>query len=464
MVLPQIAHNTMIGMKDWLLRLHLVFTARARRTHRRRLAGALVPVLALGLAACGPGEGSTVADVECAPDNDGLVLPDGFCAAVVADSLGPVRHIAVDDDGDLYAALRQVSGGGGIVALRDTDGDGRADVEERFGTSGGTGIGLRDGYLYFAPDTAVWRYAFEGEDELVPGGEREVVVTGLPDQRSHAAKPFAFDGEGNLYVNVGGPSNACQEEARTPGSPGQDPCPQLERQGGIWRFAADALNQTQEDDGMRYATGIRNAVALDWNDRASSLYAVQHGRDQLNQLWPDLYTEEESAELPAEEFFKVDEGDDFGWPYCYYDWLEDDQKELAPEYGGDGAEVGRCSDAEDPIAAFPGHWAPNDLVFYDGDQFPESYRGGAFIAFHGSWNRTPRQDGYQVVFVPFDGDMPSGDYETFADGFAGDGDWRPPTPGEAEHRPMGLAVGPDGSLYIADSVQGRIWRVVYRGA
>ena len=434
----------------------------------RSLTGLLMFVMAVSLAACGQAEstGSTAAsasNVECATDNDGLVLPDGFCAAVVADSLGPVRHIAVNDNGDVYAALRQVSGGGGVVALRDTDGDGRADVEERFGESGGTGIGLRNGYLYFAPDTSVWRYAMT-EGELVPTGEREVVVSGFPEQSSHAVKPFAFDGSGNMYVNVGAPSNACQEQGRTPGSPGQDPCPQLERHGGIWQFNADQLNQTQVDDGQRYATGIRNAVALTWNDNASSLYVVQHGRDQLHMLWSDLYTQEQGTQLPAEEFFKVDEGDNFGWPYCYYDWVDDNQKELAPEYGGDGSEVGRCSQFEDPIETFPGHWAPNDVLFYTGDQFPAQYRNGAFIAFHGSWNRTPRQAGYQVVFVPFDGDMPSGDYETFADGFAGEGDWRPETPSDAEHRPMGLAVGPDGSLYISDSVKGRIWRVVHTGS
>lgn len=430
-----------------------------------------VPVLLvmgiLGLAACGGQEDETeaasVADVECAPDNDGLVLPDDFCASVVADSLGPVRHITVNENGDVYAALRSVSDGGGIVALRDTDGDGTADVEERFGTSGGTGIDLHNGYLYFAPDTAVWRYEL-ADDELVPAGEPERVVSGLPDQDSHAAKPVAFDGAGSMYVNVGGPSNACQEEARTAGSPGQDPCPQLERQGGVWQFSDDALGQDQVDDGVRYATGIRNAVALAWNGAANSLYAVQHGRDQLNQLWPDRYTEEESTELPAEEFFKVDEGDNFGWPYCYYDWVDSDQKVLAPEYGGDGSEVGRCSEFEDPIVAFPGHWAPNDLLFYSGDQFPAQYQNGAFIAFHGSWNRSPRQDGYIVAFVPFEGDMPSDDYETFADGFAGEGDWRPENPGDAEHRPMGLAVGPDGSLYISDSVQGRIWRVMHTGS
>ncbi len=408
-----------------------------------------------------PPPAANASNVVCADDNGSLTLPDGFCASVVADSLGTVRHLAVNDKGDVYAALRGEPDGGGIVALRDTDGDGTANVEERFGVSGGTGIGLHNSYLYFAPDSAVWRYQLN-EGELVPTAEREVVASGFPAQRQHAVKPFAFDGAGAMFVNVGAPSNACQQEMRTAGSPGQDPCPQLERQGGIWQFADSQLGQMQQEDGTPYATGIRNAVALAWNDAAEQLFVVQHGRDQLHMLWPERFTQQEATDLPAEEFFAIDEDDAFGWPYCYYDGQQD-QKVLAPEYGGDGDAIGRCSEFEDPIVAFPGHWAPNDLLFYQGDQFPDRYRNGALIAFHGSWNRTPRQDGYIVAFVPFSDGSPSGAYETFADGFAGEGDWRPERPGDAEYRPMGLAVGPDGSLYISDSQQGRIWRVVYRG-
>ena len=396
----------------------------------------------------------------CDPTASGLDLPDGFCAIVVADTLGRGRHLTVAENGDLYVALREMSGGGGIVALRDTDGDGAADVEERFGESAGTGIDLRNGYLYFAPDTAVWRYAL-AEGELVPTSEPETVVGGFPEQSSHAVKPFTFDDEGHLYVNVGGPSNACQEQSRTPGSPGMDPCPQLELQGGVWRFYADSVGQRQTAED-RYATGIRNAVALDWNSAAGNLYVAQHGRDQLKSLWGDLYTQEESSELPAEEFLLVEEGSDSGWPYCYYDQFQE-QKVLAPEYGGDGEEVGRCADKNVPLTAMPGHWAPNDLLFYTGEQFPERFRNGAFIAAHGSWNRAPLpQRGYKIVFVPMGEDgRPTGDYETFAEGFPGVETVE--SPNDAEYRPTGLAQGPDGSLYISDSAKGRIWRVVYTG-
>ncbi len=183
--------------------------------------------------------------------------------------------------------------------------------------------------------------------------------------------------------------------------------------------------------------------------------------DQLHQLWPDLYSVEQGASLPAEEFLLVNRGDDFGWPYCYYDPFRN-KKVLAPEYGGNGEKIGRCDKYQDPILAFPAHWAPNDLLFYTGGQFPQRYRGGAFIAFHGSWNRAPLpQQGYKVVFVPFAGKMPSDKWEDFATGFAGAE--KISTPAEARYRPMGLAQGPDGSLYIADSEKGKIWRVIYRG-
>ncbi|MFW5656305.1 MAG: PQQ-dependent sugar dehydrogenase [Bacteroidota bacterium] len=388
----------------------------------------------------------------------GLTLKEGFSAMVVADNLGRGRHIAVNDNGDIYVSLRQENKDGGVAALRDTTGDGKADIIRYFSEHAGTGIGLYKGYLYVGPDYGVYRYKMTN-GQLVPDSEAEAIATGFPDQGQHAVKPFTFDDEGNIYVNVGGPSNACMEETRTKGSPGMDPCPQLERQAGIWRFKAEELNQDQVADGYRYATGIRNAVALDWNHANNTLYVVQHGRDQLHQFFPDIYTEQESADLPAEEFFLVEEGSDFGWPYCYYDQLQD-KKVLAPEYGGDGSTTGRCEDKVDPIMAFPGHVAPNDLLFYTGNQFPERYQNGAFIAFHGSWNRGPfEEEGFYVMFVPMKNGLPSGDWEIFADGFAGGGPIE--NTGDAQYRPCGLAEGPDGSLYVVDSNDGRLWRISY---
>jgi glucose/arabinose dehydrogenase len=389
-----------------------------------------------------------------------IALPQGFSATVFADAAGPGRHLETRPNGDVYLRLSKPTQGHTLVALRDTNKDGQADLKEYFGgPEPGTGVKMYQGYLYYSTNQQVFRKKFNG-NELVPSGNAELVLT-LPQQDQHAAKPLAFDKAGNLYVTIGAPSNSCQEPDRQAGVPGQDPCPLLDSSGGIWQFSATRLNQAFAD-GKRYATGIRHAVGITWNASAQALYAMQHGRDQLHDHWPEHFTAKQSAELPAEEFFKVEENDDFGWPYCYFDWQKN-QKRLNPEYGGDGDSIGRCAKAKRPLMGFPGHWAPNALAFYQGSQFPVRYKGGAFIAFHGSWNRAPfPQQGYKVVFVPFSGNEPISGFDNFATQFAGEGgDFV--SPSEAQYRPCGLAVGPAGSLYISDSVKGRVWKVSYTG-
>src|SRR6516164_4080914 len=166
-----------------------------------------------------------------------------------------------------------------------------------------------------------------------------------------------------------------------------------------------------------FVTGLRNGEGISF-DRAGRIFATQHGRDQLGQNWPKLYTLKQNANLPAEELVQLRQGSDFGWPECYYD---DAQKKLvlAPEYGGDGGKaVGVCAQKKAPVAAFPAHWAPNDMLIYEGGQFPSAYKDGAFIAFHGSWNRAPEpQGGYNVVFQPMADSKPSGPLVVFAVGF-----------------------------------------------
>lgn len=391
-----------------------------------------------------------------AEDNGGITLPDGFKAVVVADSLGQARHLTVTKNGDVYVKMERVRNGRGIIRLRDINGDGVADDISGFGNYPGTGIAIKNGYLYASSNSEVFRYKLNDKEEVMNTEQPEKLVTGLIDRREHNSKSIALDNAGNIYVNIGAYSNACQQANRRKGSPGMDPCPILDSAGGIWQFRADKQNQSY-GNGTRYCTGIRNIVGLDWNSSANDLYAVQHGRDQLNNLFPDMYNEDQSAELPAEELFRVKKGSDFGWPYCYYDQLQN-AKVLGPEYGGDGKKTDRCATKDKPAYAFPGHWAPNGLLFYTGSQFPEKYRNGAFIAFHGSWNRAPRaQAGYFVVFLPFKDGVPSGKHEIFADGFAGG----VMDPGKARFRPCGLAQGPDGSLYISDDQKGRIWKVAY---
>ena len=416
----------------------------------RHVAGALFAACALALSA-------NAAAPKCDADNGGITLPAGFCAFLAADGLGAARHLVVALNGDVYVALLGDGDKGGVVALRDTNGDGRFEMKEHFGDVSTTGIGLRNGYLYVAHPNTVVRYKMTA-GQLKPGGAPETVVSGLPGVRQHGDKGIAFDGKGSLYVNVGAPSNACQMNDRKARSPGQDPCPILEKNGGIWKFDENKLGQKQED-GTRFATGLRQMPAITWHDNA--LYVVMNNRDQLDIMWPGQFTAQENAERPAEPMYRAVAGSNFGWPFCFYDY---GQKKVLmnPEYGGDGKTVGRCAEFTPPVAAYPAHWAPVDVMFHSGKSLPAHYKDGAFIVFHGSWNRSPMpQEGYNLTFQPFSGGKPSGAHEVFASGFPGKAPLM--NPGDAAARPDGVAEGPDGSLYIADSEKGKLWRVIYQG-
>ena len=394
--------------------------------------------------------------------DSGITVPPGFKATVIADNLGPARAIAIRENGDMYISLRQGIDLNYLVALRDTNKDGKMDIIKYFGEVGSMvkSIRIHKGYLYVGATTQVVRYKLHDE-ELLPQDLYEVVVTGFPPPRSHRSKNIDFDDAGNLYVSAGAPSNSCQEVDRTTGSPGKMPCDELDWGAGVWRFDDDTLNQKQLIDGQLVATGIRNAVGIDWDPVKGELYTVSNGRDQLIQNWPQFYNERESAEKPAEQFQLVQDGKDFGWPYAYFDH-ERDAYVINPEYGGNAQKTAEEGLYDKPIYSFPGHWAPVGLTFYNADQFPEKYQGGAFVVFHGSWNRAPLpQQGYNVAFVPFEGKLPSGDHEIFADGFKGSELLL--TPGSATYRPTGIEVGHDGALYISEDVKGRVWKIEYTG-
>ena len=412
--------------------------------------------------------------IECDAQNGGITLPPGFCAVVVADVVvdgrpAALRHLVVTPSGDIFVAVnspRNRQPSTGIIALRDRTGDGRADEERRFSPGlGGSGIDWGLGLLYFGANDRVVRYRLPA-GHLEPVGDPEVVVAGLPNTGDHISKTVVLANQRTLFVNIGSESNACQVLNRQAQSPGVFPCPELPVRAGVWEFDATGTNQTQAD-GQRYATGLRNMVALAVNPRDGALYGVQHGRDMLFENWPQFYTQAEDAVLPSEEFIRISRGSDNGWPYCYHDAVFENKKVLAPEYGGDGSVVTGpqgidCSQYIQPLVAFGAHWAPNGMHFYEGNQFPDRYRHGAFVAFHGGFDRAPfPNEGYQVAFVPFDKKGgASGTWETFADGFAGS---TGPLPATAKHRPVGVTEGPDGSLYVSDDRGGRIWRIVYTG-
>lgn len=396
---------------------------------------------------------SSIADA----NNAGLTMPAGFAALVAADNLGRARHIVATRQGGIYVKLERLVNGKGIVYLTDANGDGRMEVESSFANYIGTGIAIKDGYLYASSNQDVFRYQLDQNGKVINPENPQRIVKGLWDKRQHASKSLTLDDAGNIYVNIGAPSNSCQEIDRTKGSKGINPCPILDSAGGIWQFKVDQTDQGYHN-GIRYATGLRNVVGLDWNRLENKLYVTMHGRDMLYNLYPDMFDTTVSAELPSETMYAINKGDDAGWPYVYYDHFQK-KKILSPEYGGDGKKAGG-ENAIDPIMAFPAHVAPNALLFYTGNQFPAKYKNGAFIAFHGSWNRSPLpQEGYYVVFVPFQNGKPNGQWEVFANGFAGATVVK--NPRDAQHRPCGLTEGPDGSLYVSDDVKGTIYRIIY---
>jgi glucose/arabinose dehydrogenase len=433
----------------------------------------LCAVLLVGSSALAQSAAPAAPANACPGADAGITLPVGFCATVFADNLGHVRHMAVAPNGVLY--VNTWSGryyhnggppaGGFLVALKDTTGNGHADMVQRFGdgipqgSAGGTGIAYYGGAIYAEQNEKIIRYALPTNDQSVaPTGKPEIVVSGLPLTGDHPMHPFIIDGQGHIYMDVASATNSCQVDNRMPNSPGHDPCTELETRAGIWRYDANKTGQ-QFSAHERYATGLRNGEGFGF-DSTGRLFVTQHGRDQLAQNFSKLYTAAQSADLPAEEIVLMREGGDYGWPECYYDEFQK-KLVLAPEYGGDGGKkVGLCAEKSAPVAAFPGHWAPNDLLIYTDKAFPEAYRDGAFVAFHGSWNRAPLpQGGYDVVFQPLKDGKASGDYVVFADGFAG----AIKEPRQAAFRPTGLAMAPDGALFISDDTHGRIWRVTYHG-
>jgi glucose/arabinose dehydrogenase len=406
----------------------------------------------------------------CSNDS-GLKLASGFCASVFADAIGHARHMVVAPNGVVYvntwSGRYYGSGkprpGGFLVALQDKTGTGKANLIERFGETaqsggaGGTGIGLYKGSIYAEINDRIVRYAMQ-PGAIVPHGSPETIVSGLPLGGDHPMHPFIIAADGSMYVDVATATNACQAQNRRPDVPGAEPCTELETRGGVWRYDANKTNQ-KFSPGDRFATGIRNSEGFAI-DSAGHIFVTQHGRDQLYTNWRALYKPTEEATQPAEELMLLKSGGDYGWPECYYDAMQQ-KLVLAPEYGGDGGKrVGVCASKIGPVAGFPAHWGPNGMTHYDQKEFPARYRDGVFIAFHGSWNRAPYpQGGYNVVFQPLNGAHASGTCEVFADGFAGAVE----TPDGAKYRPSGLAVGPDGALYISDDIRGRIYRIVYQG-
>ncbi|MEY2792140.1 MAG: hypothetical protein RJA76_132 [Bacteroidota bacterium] len=389
-----------------------------------------------------------------AQDASPVVVPKGFKVQQIASDLGATRQIAITKKGEVYAKLSKLKEGKGIYHLVDTDKDGILDKKELFGDFPGTGVKIQNGYLYTSSNKGLYRFKLDANQQIIDKNAPEKIIDGLPDHGRDNAKPFVFDNSGeSVYMTIGSWNDPC----RIPGTgQGMSPCAILDSAGGVWKFKLNKLNQGFAD-GERYVTGLKNAVGIDWNTQTNTFFATGHGRGQFHDFYPQFYTPKMSQELPAEMLYEFPKaGLDAGWPYIYYDQKQQ-KKILAPEYGGDGKKTAG-EKAIDPLVAFPAHLGPNSLHFYTGKMFPAKYKNGAFIAFHG---QSPEfKKGYLVAFVSFKNGKPSGNWEIFADNFAGVDLVNPSGP--IQHRPCGLAEGPDGSLYVCDDLNGSIFKITYK--
>lgn len=352
-----------------------------------------------------------------------LNLPPGFTATSFASGIGNPRYMVVSPAGDVYVADSQA---GRVLVLRDSDGDGRADRQAVVltGLSRPYGLYLQDGFLYVADTKRVWRVPFEDGFPRAHANPEPVTARGdLGDGAGHWTRNVVVAPDGSrLLVAIGSRSNI-----------GIEPPPRA----SIQSFSPDGREQQD------FATGLRNPVGMAFYPGTDRLFAVVNERDGLGDgLVPDYLTE-------------IEPGAFYGWPYAYIG--QHPQPELA------GQRPDLVQKTRVPDLLFQPHSAPLGLAFYDGERFPARYRGGAFVALHGSWNRSD-PTGYMVAFVPFEAGKPAGWYETFASGWwlAGPRVERN-RPARVWGRPCGVAVTPAGDLLVSDDVGGEIWLIRYGG-
>jgi glucose/arabinose dehydrogenase len=392
-----------------------------------------------------------------------IKLPPGFTATVIVDGLVNARHMAIRGN-DIYVSTNHTNADPGpqaIHAIRLGSDHKLVQVTTLGNVWGGTGIRIHDGALYAANGTTVWRYQLD--EGLVPKAAPQAIVEGMQN-RNNRNRILAFDESGGLYVALSGDgNNACAAGGRLSATPGPNPCPELADRAGIWRFSATKPGQ-KFSDGEHYAVGIRNMTAFRWSARHKALYGILHDRDDGAQVWPQYFTKAEELAV-GDALYRISRGTDFGWPYSYYDGVRN-QRIQAPEYGGDGKKLAEKK-ADTPVLSMvvePSKAAPVDMVFYDATQFPAAWRGGLFISRHGGIGpaRPGGYEGYDIVYLPMDAQGRPGKVIPFASGFAG------PSPDDrtiarAAHRPNGMALAPDGALFVVDSKNGRLWRIAYAG-
>jgi len=338
----------------------------------------------------------------------GLRVPAGFTVSLFAKGLRGARFIIFAPDGTLLVAERNA---GAITALPDAAHTGKTSGKQAVvsGLDDPTSLFIDHGYLYVGEANQVSRFTLGAN---LATSDKTILVPNLPTGGNHTTRTVLVGNDGMLYISVGSMCNNCIEKDA--------------RRATVLQYQLDGSG------GRTYATGLRNAVGLANNPITGQVWVTNNGRDNLGD------------DIPPETLYALQDGGNYGWPRCHAGTIID------PELG----HAGDCNGVQAPFFAMQAHSAPLGLAFTMGTAFPAAYHG-LFIAFHGSWNRTiPTGD--KIVYVPLDAKgKVAGAARDFLTG------WQ--VHGQDSARPVGLAFGPDGALYISDDATGSIFRVTYNG-
>ena len=343
-----------------------------------------------------------------------LSVPQGFTIQKFAEDLGKPRMLVVRDDSTVYVTRR----GGDVLMLRDTNGDGRADVTKTVWKKDQVhGIALKDNQMYLVTVNEVFRADIKPDGTIK---EPKQIMKDLPDGGQHPNRTIEFGPDGKLYVSVGSTCNACDET----------------RDENATLLVVDADGKNRKI----FAKGLRNTIGFDWHPTTGTLYGMDHGIDWLGD------------NEQKEELNKLEEGGNYGWPYIYGDgnYNPADAPPDGVPYETYAKQVTM------PVLQLPAHCAPLDMIFYEGQQFPQEYRNDAIVTLRGSWNRS-EPSGYKVVRIRFDEQGNPTEYTDLVSGFLVNDN-------QAQFsRVVGLAAYPDGSILISDDTGGVIYRLSYGG-
>jgi glucose/arabinose dehydrogenase len=357
--------------------------------------------VALALAAC-------VANA--APSLEGLKLPPGFQIEVWQDNLPLARSMAFGPKGTVFVGtMRFGNPAKDVYAIRTVNGK-RTVSKLLTGLNNPNGVAVRNGALYVAEVHQIVRY--DDIENHLDNPPKPVTITRLPTEQHHGWRYIAFGPDNKLYVAVGAPCNVCDKGAQG---------------------YAQIIRMNPDGTGREpIAKGVRNSVGFAWQPASGKLWFTDNGRDMMGDNVPDC------------ELNRLDTvGADFGFPYCHGGDVAD------PEFG----KLGSCAKAAPPAQKMGPHVAPLSVRFYTGNQFPAAYRNQAFVAQHGSWNRSTAI-GYRIMLVKLNGDRVTG-YEEFLTG------WLKPD-GKVTGRPVDLQLLQDGSMLVSDDQEGAIYRISYQ--